>query len=99
MRVFKIMVGVMFYQCPARVMTQSSGVERGALWALRWITRRRRAALGHNNGYHALCPIFPPLTAFFWVVNISVTIFTAWRLPSVDVVAVGGVFKRGKSAL
>ena len=35
LRVFKIMVGFMFYHLPVRVMTRASGVEGGALWDLR----------------------------------------------------------------
>ena len=61
LRVFKIMVGVMFFHLPARVMTWASEVEGGAQWALRWITRQRRAAFGHKRGSpDALCPTPPP---------------------------------------
>ena len=41
-------------------MTRSSGVEGGALWAFRWSTHQRRAALGRNRGSpDDFCPIFP----------------------------------------
>ena len=61
-------------------------MEGGALWALRRSTHQRRANLGHNRGsLYALCPIFTPLTPFYWVVNISVTKLSACRLIAVDV--------------
>ena len=69
-------------------MTQDSGVEGGTPWVLRRSTNFRRSTLGHNNDSpDALCLTFPPLRTFFWVVNISVTKFAAWRFPSVAVVA------------
>ena len=50
LRVFEIMVGVIFFHLPAGVMTRASGVEGGALRDVRWSTCRRRATLGHKSG-------------------------------------------------
>ena len=66
----------------------ASVVEGGARWGLRWSTCQSRADLGHNNMYsYSFCPIFFPLSPFFWFANVSVTKFVAWRSPSVAVVA------------
>ena len=79
LRVFNIMVGVMYLYLPAGVMARASGVEEGALWDIRWISCRRRNVLGDKRGSpDALCPIHP-LTPFFWFVNVSVTSLAAWR--------------------
>ena len=65
LRVFKIMVGVMFFQLPSGVVRRTSGVEGGAVWDLRWITFLRRDALGHKRGSpDTLCPIFPVRAIF-----------------------------------
>ena len=86
LRVFNITVGVMFSHLPTIVMTQVIGVEGDTQWDLRCSTYRRRAALGHKKGLpYALCQIFPPLTMFLWVVNVSVTKLAAWSLLAVAV--------------
>ena len=73
LRVFEIMIEVMFPHLPAVFMMQGSGVEGGPPWALRGSTRWRRAVLGHKSGSpDAFFPIYPTLTTFFWTVNISV---------------------------
>ena len=55
-------------------MKWASGVEGGVMLDIRWTTRRSRAALFHKRGsLDVLCPIFSPLTPFFWVVNGIVT--------------------------
>ena len=59
--VFDIMVEVMFFHLPTGVMTLANGVEGGALWDLRWITRRIRYALRHKRGSpDALCLFLSP---------------------------------------
>ena len=86
LRVFKIMVRVVSFHLPSRVMTRASGVEGGASWALRWSNRHRRDALGHKRrSPYALCPIFSPLKTFLWIVNVRMTKLKAWMLPSVSV--------------
>ena len=61
LRVFDIMVGVIFFHLPAGVMTRAIGVEGGAQWDIRWSTCRRRATLGHKRGsLDALFSITPP---------------------------------------
>ena len=76
LRVFEIMVGVVFSHLLTGVMPRASGVEGGSPWALKWSTYWRRAVLGHNRGSpDVLCPFFSPLMLFFWVLNISVKMF------------------------
>ena len=66
LRVFDIMVGVMFFHLPDGFVKQASGVEGGNPWGIRWITRRSRSALGNNSGYlDAMCPMFFPLMPLF----------------------------------
>ena len=61
LRVFNNMVGVMFSHLPVEVMTQASGVERGATWALRCIAHLRRNSLGNKReSLDAFCMIPPP---------------------------------------
>ena len=62
LRVFNIIVGVIFSHLPDIVMKWASGVEGGAPQDLRWLTCRRRVDLGHKRGStDALCQIPPPL--------------------------------------
>ena len=73
LRVFEIMVGVMFFHLPSGVMTQDIGVEGGAPCDLGWSIHRSRDALGHKRGsLDALCMIFTPLTPLLCVANFSV---------------------------
>ena len=51
LRVFKIMVGVIFSHIPAGVVMRASGVEGDDLWALGWTASKRRADFGHKRGY------------------------------------------------
>ena len=88
LRIFDIMVGVMFSHLPTRVMTWASRVEGGDPRSLRCITCQRKDALGHNRGsLDDLCLIFPHLISFFWVVNVSMNKLETWRLLSMAVAA------------
>ena len=63
LRVFDIMVEVIFSHLPVRVMTRDSGLEGVDPWALRWSPRGTRSTLGKKRGYtESLCttPPLPP---------------------------------------
>ena len=77
LRVFNIMVGVMFFHLPDGFITQANGVQ-GAPFGTSggspaggvrpWVTR---------EGLRMPCVHFSPLMPFFWVVNASLA---AWRI-------------------
>ena len=58
-------------------MTWDRGVEGGALLALRWMTRRSRAAFGYQSGSPE--PLWP-LNTFYCGVKVSAMNDVDWRL-------------------
>ena len=106
LRFLEIMVGVIFFHITSGVMNCSSGVEGGVPWALRWITCRRRAALGHNSGSpDALCPIFLSDSVILGherqcdeICSLEISFSKCGRKYAMDADR-GGFFKAGQGAL